>query len=133
MNTVTNYFKMILAFMGGVFGWFWGEIDPLFCSLVSFIVLDYLTGVILAISQKKLSSEIGYRGILRKAMIFALLGIGNVIDNYIMSSGSAVRTMLIMFYLSNEGISILENVANLGLPLPQKIKDILLQIDKIDE
>lgn len=133
MDTVLNSLHMTISVLGGALGWFFGEINALLYALISFVSLDYITGVMLAILQKKVSSEIGYKGIFKKAMIFALLGFGNVIDRNILMSGSSVRTMLIMFYLSNEGISILENVANLGLPLPQKIKDILLQIDKINK
>lgn len=133
MDTATDDFKMISALLGGVLGWFLGERNPLFYALISFAVLDYISGVMLAVCQKKISSKIGYRGIVKKAMIFILVGLGNVIDNYIIGSGSSIRTMLIMFYLSNEGISILENAANIGLPLPKKLKDVLMQIDKIEK
>lgn len=133
MDTAADDFKMISALLGGVLGWFLGERNPLFYALISFAVLDYISGVMLAVCQKKISSKIGYRGIVKKAMIFILVGLGNVIDNYIIGSGSSIRTMLIMFYLSNEGISILENAANIGLPLPKKLKDVLMQIDKIEK
>ncbi|MGI5985140.1 MAG: phage holin family protein [Clostridiales bacterium] len=133
MDTAADDFKMISALLGGVLGWFLGERNPLFYALISFAVLDYISGVMLAVCQKKISSKIGYRGIVKKAMIFILVGLGNVIDNYIIGSGSSIRTMLIMFYLSNEGISIIENAANIGLPLPKKLKDVLMQIDKIEK
>jgi len=133
MDTAADDFKMISALLGVVLGWFLGERNPLFYALISFAVLDYISGVMLAVCQKKISSKIGYRGIVKKAMIFILVGLGNVIDNYIIGSGSSIRTMLIMFYLSNEGISIIENAANIGLPLPKKLKDVLMQIDKIEK
>ena len=133
MNTGINYLKITFAAIAGVLGWFLGEINSLFYALIAFVVLDYITGVLLAICEKKVSSEIGFKGISKKVMIFILVGLGNVIDQYIIGSGSSLRTMLIMFYLSNEGISILENATNIGLPLPQKLKDVLLQVSKTDE
>ncbi|HBQ85133.1 MAG TPA: holin, partial [Syntrophomonas sp.] len=89
------------------------------------VAIDYITGFLLAVYEKKISSDIGFRGICRKVLIFALVAAGNIIDQYIIGSGSALRIMLIMFYLSNEGISILENASKMGVPFPQKLKDVL--------
>ncbi|TEB15570.1 Holin family protein [Pelotomaculum sp. FP] len=124
--------KKFLVLSSGVIGWYFGEINSLLYALIAFVTIDYVSGVLLAILEKKLSSEIGFKGISKKVMLFVLIGLGNIIDQYIIGSGSSLRTMLIMFYLSNEGISILENATKIGLPLPQKLKDILLQLSKTD-
>ena len=128
MSDTLECFKLFSAVLGGVLGWGIGGFDSLFYALVVFIIIDYITGVMLAVINKKISSEIGYKGIFKKVLIFALVALGNIIDQHIIGSGSTLRTMIIMFYLSNEGISILENTAKIGLPLPQKLKDVLQQI-----
>lgn len=101
-------------------------------ALIVFVALDYLTGVIVAIIEKKLSSEIGFKGILKKVLIFVLVGIGNMVDTLLLKNGSAVRTAVIFFYLSNEGISILENCSKAGLPIPDKLKAVLEQFNKAE-
>ena len=90
--------------------------------------MDYITGVMCAISDKKLSSSIGFKGICRKILIFTLVGLANIIDLHVIQTGSALRTASIFFYLSNEGISMLENAAHLGLPIPRKLKNVLEQL-----
>jgi len=107
-NMVRN-FKLAFALIGGAFGWLFGGFDSLVYALITFVAMDYVTGVLLAIINKKVSSEIGAKGISKKACIFILVALGNIIDRYIIGAGSTLRTMLIMFYLSNEGISIIEN------------------------
>ena len=121
--------KVGFAIIGGFLGWVFGGFDSLIYALIAFVALDYITGVLLAIHDKKISSEIGFRGICKKAMIFVLVAVGHILDKSIIGTGSSIRTMLIMFYLSNEGISILENSGATGLPLPQKLKDILQQLN----
>ena len=116
--------------MGGVLGWLFGGFDSLIYALIAFVALDYVTGVLLAIREKKVSSEIGFHGICKKVMIFALVTLGHVIDQYVIGSGSSLRTMLIMFYLSNEGISIIKNASEMGVPVPDKLKGILQQLNK---
>ncbi|MEC1720525.1 phage holin family protein [Schinkia azotoformans] len=128
MDTFIQNLKMILALLGGYLGSFLGIFDSLIYALVAFVSLDYLTGILLAIYEKKLSSNIGFKSIFKKILIFVLVSVGNIIDQYIISTGSTIRTMIIMFYLTNEGISILENTAKMGVPFPQKLKDILQQI-----
>ncbi len=91
------------------------------------------TGVLCAVYDKKLSSEVGFKGIAKKVLIFVLVGIGNIIDVSILKEGSAIRTAVIFFYLSNEGISILENSAHLGLPIPKALKNVLETLSKEDE
>ena len=124
MKTLQLYF----AFLGGFLGFFIGEINGLLIALVLFCVIDYITGVMNAIAHKKLSSVIGFKGIFKKVMIFFLVGIANIIDTQILKDGSILRTATIFFYLSNEGISILENSSCLGVPFPTKLKSILEQL-----
>ena len=102
-------------------------------ALIAFVVIDYITGVMCAISDKKLSSAVGFKGICRKVLIFALVGGGHILDTRVIGAGSVLRTAVIFFYLSNEGISLLENAAHLGLPVPKKLKDILEQLHKRSE
>ena len=109
-------------------GYFLGGNDGLLIALVVFVAVDYVTGVMCAISDKKLSSEVGFKGICRKVLIFLLVGIANILDVQVIGTGSVLRTAVIFFYLSNEGVSLLENAAHLGLPVPEKMKDILAQL-----
>ena len=115
-------------------GWCLGGFDGFLYALLVFVVVDYLTGIMAGYIQKKLSSEVGFKGIARKVVIFLLVGIGHILDAQVIQTGSVLRTAVIFFYLSNEGISIVENAAIIGLPVPQKLKDVLEQIrDKEDE
>ena len=120
-----NDLKIMLALLGGIGGWLLGSFDSLFYALEAFVAIDYITGVLLAIYEKKISSNLGFKGICRKILIFALIALGNIIDQHLIGSASTIRTMLMMFYLSNEGISILENTSKMGVPFPQKLKDVL--------
>lgn len=117
--------KLTFAIIGGFLGWFLGGVDGFLYALVAFVVIDYITGMMLAILEKRLSSNIGAKGIFKKVLIFVLVGIGHIIDSHIVGDGSAVRTALIFFYLSNEGISILENTSKIGLPVPERLKTLL--------
>ena len=114
--------------LGGWLGYFLGGTDGLLTALIVLSGLDYLTGVLCAVLEKKLSSAVGFRGICRKALIFVLVGVGHVLDTRVAGSGAAMRTAVICFYLSNEGISLLENVARLGLPVPERLKEALKQL-----
>ena len=133
MKNSVNILQAIFATMGGYIGWFLGGVDGFMYALISFVVIDYITGLMLAILERKLSSEIGFRGIFKKVLIFALVGIANITDVYLIKNGSAIRTAVIFFYISNEGISIIENSAKVGLPIPQKLKDVLGQLNKEDD
>ena len=128
MKTVWNWIQVVLAAIGGGLGWFFGEMDGFFYALIAFVVIDYLTGVMCAIIDKTLSSNVGFKGICRKVLIFLLVGIANIVDVQVIGTGSVLRTAVIFFYLSNEGVSLLENAAHLGLPVPEKMKDILAQL-----
>lgn len=116
------------AALGGWLGWFLGGLDGFFYALIAFVVVDYITGLMVAVVNKKLSSEVGFKGIFKKVLIFLLVGVGNVVDRQIVGDGSVLRTAVIFFYISNEGISIIENAGCLGLPIPQKLKDVLAQL-----
>ena len=128
MKELWNTAQVIFAAIGGWLGCFLGGCDGLLIALVVFVAVDYLTGVICAVSDKKLSSEVGFKGICRKVLIFLLVGIANIVDVQVIGTGSVLRTAVIFFYLSNEGVSLLENAAHLGLPVPEKMKDILAQL-----
>lgn len=130
MKELWNALQLALAAVGAWLGWFLGGMDGLIYAMLVFVIADYATGVMCAVSDKHLSSEIGFKGICKKILIFVLIGVANLIDIYIIKSGSMLRTATIFFYLSNEGISLLENAAHLGLPVPQKIKDILKQLNE---
>ena len=120
--------QVVFAGIGGWLGWFLGGCDGLLYALLAFVVVDYVTGIMCAVVDKKLSSEVGFKGIFKKVLIFALVGIGHILDTRVIGSGSAMRTAVIFFYLSNEGVSLLENAAYLGLPIPQKLKSVLEQL-----
>lgn len=128
MKEFWNMVQLIFAAVGGWLGYFLGGCDGLLIALVVFTVVDYITGVMCAISDRKLSSEVGFRGICRKVLLFILVGAANILDAQVIGSGSVLRTAVIFFYLSNEGVSLLENAAHLGLPIPKKLKDVLAQI-----
>ena len=114
--------------IGGWLGYFLGGCDGLLIALVMFVVMDYISGVMCAIADKTLSSEVGFKGICRKVLIFVLVGIANILDVQVIGTGSVLRTAMVFFYISNEGISLLENAGYLGLPIPEKIKTVLEQL-----
>ncbi len=120
--------QFVFTAIGGWLGYFLGGCDGLLIALVMFVVVDYITGVMCAIADKNLSSTVGFKGICRKVLIFTLVGIANIVDVYVIGDGSILRTAVIFFYLSNEGVSLLENAAHLGLPIPEKLKDVLEQL-----
>ena len=120
--------QVVFAGIGGWLGWFLGGCDGLLYALLAFVVIDYITGIMCAVVDKKLSSEVGFKGIFKKVLIFALVGIGHILDTRVIGNGSVMRTAVIFFYLSNEGVSLLENAAYLGLPIPQKLKSVLEQL-----
>ena len=120
--------KAALTFIGGWVGWFLGDFDGFLYALVVFTLVDYATGVLCAVAERRLSSSVGTRGIAKKIAIFALVGVGHTVDAFVIGQGNAVRTAVIFFFLSNEGISLLENSTRLGLPVPQALKDTLSQL-----
>lgn len=137
MKELWNTMQIILAAVGGWLGYFLGGCDGLVYALILFVAADYVTGVMCAAADKRLSSEIGFKGICKKVLIFLLVGLANILDVQIIGTGSVLRTAVIFFYISNEGVSLLENAAHLGLPIPSKLKDILQQLhnraEEVDE
>ena len=128
MKEFWNTIQLVFAAVGGWLGYFLGGCDGLLYALIAFVAIDYITGVMCAISDKTLSSEVGFKGICRKVLIFLLVGIGNIIDVQVLGSPGVLRTAVIFFYLSNEGVSLLESAAHLGLPVPDAIKTVLEQL-----
>lgn len=125
MKEFWNVIQLVFTTLGGWLGWYLGGVDGPLYALISFVVVDYITGVMCAINDKNLSSSVGFRGICRKVLIFTLVGIANILDTQVIGNGSVLRTAVIFFYISNEGISLLENAAHLGLPIPEKLKEVL--------
>ena len=128
MKEFWNLVQLGFTAVGGWLGYFLGGCDGLIIALVVFVAVDYATGIMCAIADKKLSSEVGFKGICRKILIFLLVGIANVLDAEVLKTGSVLRTAVIFFYLSNEGLSLVENAAYLGLPIPVKLRKVLEQL-----
>ena len=126
-----------IAAIGGYLGYFVGGVDGLMTALLIFMVLDYITGLMCAIADKQLSSAVGFKGICKKVLILMLVGVAHIVDLHVVGAGDALRSAVVCFYLSNESVSMLENAAHLGLPIPEKLKSVLAQlhgrIDDIDE
>ncbi len=128
MKEFWNTIQLIFTAVGGWLGYFLGGCDGLLYALIAFVVIDYITGVMCAIINRELSSAVGFKGIFRKVLIFLLVGIANIIDVQVIGTGAVLRTAVIFFYISNEGVSLLENAGHLGLPIPEKIRSVLEQL-----
>ena len=120
--------QMAIAAVGGWLGYFVGGVDGLMTALLILMVMDYVTGVMCAVIDRELSSSVGFRGIFKKVLILMLVGVAHIVDLHVVRSGEALRSAVICFYLSNEGLSLLENAAHIGLPIPDKMKDVLAQL-----
>ena len=128
MKEFWNSIQLVFTVIGGWLGYFLGGYDGLLYALVVFMAADYITGVMCAVADKKLSSAVGFKGICKKVLILMLVGIANLLDVQVVGTGSVLRTAVIFFYLSNEGVSLMENAAHLGLPIPEKLKVVLAQL-----
>ena len=128
MKEFWSIIQLIFAGVGGWLGYFLGGCDGLLVALIIFVACDYTTGVLCAISDRKLSSAVGFKGICRKMLIFILVGIANILDIHVLGHEGVLRTAIIFFYISNEGLSLTENAAHLGLPVPEKLKNVLEQL-----
>ena len=128
MKEFWNTIQFIFTAVGGWLGYFLGGCDGLLYALIAFVAIDYITGVMCAVIDRKLSSAVGFKGIFRKVLIFLLVGIANIIDVQVVGTGAVLRTAVIFFYISNEGVSLLENAGHLGLPIPEKIRTVLEQL-----
>ena len=133
MKEFWNTIQLIFTAIGGWLGWFLGGCDGLLYALIAFVAIDYITGVMCAVIDHRLSREVGFKGIFKKVLIFLLVGIANILDVQVIGTGCALRTAVIFFYISNEGVSLLENAAYLGLPVPEKIKTVLEQLHSRSE
>ena len=128
IDLIWTKIQIAITAIGGWLGYALGGMDGLLIALVVVIALDYITGVMCAIIDRKLSSAVGFKGIFKKVLIFALVGIGHILDAQVIGTGSVIRTAVIFFYISNEGVSLIENAAHLGLPIPAKLKAVLEQL-----
>lgn len=129
----TNYIKVLFGSIVTALSWYLGGIDGVLMALLAFITIDYITGVLAAAKEHKLSSEVGFWGLVRKVCILALVGIGNLLDQYVITSGAVFRTVVALYYIGNEGLSIVENMSTLGLPVPEKIRNALSQLKSNSE
>lgn len=130
MKEIISRLHIFSTILGGYLGWFLGGTDGFLYALVVFIIIDYITGIMVAVLEQKVSSEIGFRGIFKKVLIFLMVAMGHIIDFYLIKGGSVIRTAIIFFYTSNEGISIIENASKIGLPVPEKLKRVLEEFKK---
>lgn len=133
MSKIQIIIDSIAGAVGAVLGFMYGEVTGLFWALIAFIALDYITGVVVAIIEKRLSSEVGFRGLAKKFLILVFVAVGHIADTYILGGTPAAMSAVMLFYMANEGISIIENAAALGLPVPKKLKDIMVQLKKESE
>ena len=120
--------QMAITAVGGWLGYFVGGVDGLMTALIIFMVIDYITGLMCAVADRKLSSAVGFKGICKKVLILMLVGVANIMDVHVIGTGSALRGAVVCFYLANEGLSLLENAAHIGLPVPERLKDVLAQL-----
>lgn len=134
VELVWTKIQMGMTILGGWLGYFLGGMDGLLVALVVFMALDYVTGLMCAVAEKKLSSAVGFRGICKKVLILMLVGVAHIVDLHVVGTGDALRSAVVCFYLSNESVSMLENAAHLGLPIPEKLKSVLAQLHgRMDE
>lgn len=130
MNKVWNVLSAVFGVIGLWLGLFIGPVNGLLIALIVFVITDYVTGLASAIVRKELSSSVGFKGLARKILIFLIVGIANVLDVYVLGANAVLRTAVIFFYIANEGLSIIENAGEIGLPIPKKLKEALAQLRK---
>ncbi len=133
MSKIQIIIDSIAGAVGAVLGFMYGEVTGLFWALIAFMALDYITGVIVAVIEKRLSSEVGFRGLAKKFLILVFVAVGHIADTYILGGTPAAMSAVMLFYIANEGISIIENAAALGLPVPKKLTSIMEQIKNKSE
>lgn len=133
MSKIQIIIDSIAGAIGAVIGFMYGEVGGLFWALIAFMALDYITGVIVAVINKRLSSEVGFKGLAKKFLILVFVAVGHIADTYILGGTPAAMSAVMLFYIANEGISIIENAAALGLPVPKKLEDIMEQIKSKEE
>ena len=130
---MNDIYKSVVSGLIGIAGFLIGDFDGLFKALLVLIIADYITGVIVAVAKKQLSSEIGAKGIAKKILMLIIVAVANVLDVQIIGGGAALRNITIIFYAANEVISLLENTGALGVHYPQKLMDVLQQLKNKDK
>ena len=133
MSKIQIIIDSIAGAVGAVLGFMYGEVTGLFWALIAFMATDYITGVVVAAINKQLSSEVGFRGLAKKLMILVFVSLGHIADMYVLGGTPVAKSAVMLFYIANEGLSIIENAGNLGLPVPKKLKDIMVQLKKESE
>ena len=133
MSKIQIIIDSIAGAVGAVLGFMYGEVTGLFWALIAFMATDYITGVVVAAINKQLSSEVGFRGLAKKLMILEFVSLGHIADMYVLGGTPVAMSAVMLFYIANEGLSIIENAGNLGLPVPKKLKDIMVQLKKESE
>ncbi len=133
MSKIQIIIDSIAGAVGAVLGFMYGEVTGLFWALIAFMATDYITGVVVAAVNKQLSSEVGFRGLAKKLMILVFVSLGHIADMYVLGGTPVAMSAVMLFYIANEGLSIIENAGNLGLPVPKKLKDIMVQLKKESE
>ena len=132
-NIDENFIDIFIASAGVILSYFFGELDGLIIALIVFTIIDYISGITAAGMEGKLNSREGFNGIKRKIFIFLLVGVAHVSEQIIDGNSALLRNGVICFYLSNEGISILENAVKIGIPIPEMLKNILQRLNKDNE
>lgn len=127
MSKFKEIIRLIFTLFGSCLGFFLGDMDIFIYTLLAFVICDYLSGIIRAGFERKLSSKVGFRGIFKKIMIFIIVGIANLCDKNLTQNQAMIRSAIMFFYIANEGLSILENSLAIGLPIPEKLKILLEQ------
>ena len=133
MSKIQIIIDSVAGAVGAVMGFLFGEVNGLFRALIAFMATDYITGVIVAVINKQLSSEVGFKGLAKKLLILVFVSLGHIADMYVLGGTPVAMSAVMLFYIANEGLSIIENAGNLGLPVPKKLKDIMIQLKKESE
>ena len=130
---MNDFFKAVTALLCTAFSCVFGNMDGMFIALIALIVLDYISGVIAAIAEKKLSSSVGAKGIAKKIFMLLIVAVANIVDINVIGEGHVLRTVTTAFYIANECISLIENAGRLGVPVPKKFMDVLEQLKNKDD
>lgn len=133
MSKIQIIIDSVAGAVGAVLGFLFGEVNGLFWALIAFMATDYITGVVVAVINKQLSSEVGFKGLAKKLLILVFVSLGHIADMYVLGGTPVAMSAVMLFYIANEGLSIIENAGNLGLPVPKKLKDIMIQLKKESE
>ena len=128
-----NIFKNILAWVCTILSFLFGDMEGLMVALIALIILDYISGVIAAAVEKRLSSEVGAKGIAKKIFMLLIVALANIVDTSVIGDGHVLKTVTVVFYICNECISLIENAGRIGVPVPKKLLDVLEQLRNKDE